>query len=109
MDKWLEINLKVWGKTYDELQHMSYGEIIKMCNSSLALYKIMSQITNVDTLKDYIKDNKLNLTKAGLKRLSDEDKNYFTETKKTLAERIAEVSEKLVNQDIGANERRRER
>ena len=37
-----------------------------MCNSSLALYKIMSQITNVDTLKD---TNKLLSSVIGSKEM----------------------------------------
>ena len=62
MSKKLEINLKVWGMSFDELNTMSYEEIKKLTgmNSSL-LFTIMSEITNIETVREYLQDNKRSL------------------------------------------------
>ena len=62
MSKKLEINLKVWGMSFDELNAMSYEEIMKLAgmNRSL-LFTIMSEITNIETVRDYLQDNKRSL------------------------------------------------
>ena len=62
MSKKLEINLKVWGMSFDELNAMSYEEIMKLAgmNRSL-LFTIMSEITNIETIREYLQDNKRSL------------------------------------------------
>ena len=62
MSKKLEINLKVWGMSFDELNAMSYEEIMKLAgmNKSL-LFTIMSEITNIETVREYLQDNKRSL------------------------------------------------
>ena len=62
MSKKLEINLKVWGMSFDELNTMSYEEIKKLAgmNRSL-LFTIMSEITNIETVREYLQDNKRSL------------------------------------------------
>ena len=62
MSKKLEINLKVWGMSFDELNAMSYEEIMKLAgmNRSL-LFTIMSEITNIETVREYLQDNKRSL------------------------------------------------
>ena len=62
MSKKLEINLKVWGMSFDELNIMSYKEITKLpgMNRSL-LFTIMSEITNIETIRSYMQDNKRSL------------------------------------------------
>ena len=62
MSKKLEINLKVWGMSFDELNAMSYEEIMKLAgmNKSL-LFTIMSEITNIETIREYLQDNKRSL------------------------------------------------
>ena len=62
MSKKLEINLKVWGMSFDELNTMSYEEIMKLAgmNKSL-LFTIMSEITNIETVREYLQDNKRSL------------------------------------------------
>ena len=62
MSKKLEINLKVLGMSFDELNTMSYEDIKKLAgmNSSL-LFTIMSEITNIETVRSYMQDNKRNL------------------------------------------------
>ena len=62
MSKKLEINLKVWGMSFDELNTMSYEEITKLpgMNRSL-LFTIMSEITNIETIRSYMQDNKRSL------------------------------------------------
>ena len=62
MSKKLEINLKVWGMSFDELNTMSYEEIKKLAgmNNSL-LFTIMSEITNIETVREYLQDNKRSL------------------------------------------------
>ena len=59
MSKKLEINLKVWGMSFDELNTMSYEEITKLSgmNRSL-LFTIMNEITNIETVREYLQDNK---------------------------------------------------
>ena len=62
MSKKLEINLKVWGMSFEELNEMSYEKIKKLAgmNSSL-LFTIMSEITNIETIREYLQDNKRSL------------------------------------------------
>ena len=62
MSKKLEINLKVWGMSFDELNTMNYEEIKKLAgmNRSL-LFTIMSEITNIETIREYLQDNKRSL------------------------------------------------
>ena len=62
MSKKLEINLKVWGMSFDELNAMSYEEIMKLAgmNKSL-LFTIMNEITNIETVREYLQDNKRSL------------------------------------------------
>ena len=62
MSEKLEINLKVWGMSFDELNTMSYEEIKKLAgmNSSL-LFTIMNEITNIETVREYLQDNKRSL------------------------------------------------
>ena len=62
MSKKLEINLKVWGMSFDELNTMSYEEITKLSgmNRSL-LFTIMNEITNIETVREYLQDNKRSL------------------------------------------------
>ena len=62
MSKKLEINLKVWGMSFDELNTMSYEEITKLSgmNRSL-LFTIIKEITNIETVREYLQDNKRSL------------------------------------------------
>ena len=62
MSKKLEINLKVWRMSFDELNTMSYEEITKLSgmNRSL-LFTIMNEITNIETVREYLQDNKRSL------------------------------------------------
>ena len=62
MSKKLEINLKVWGMSFDELNKMNCEEIKKLAgmNRSL-LFTIMSEITNIETIREYLQDNKRSL------------------------------------------------
>ena len=62
MSKKLEINLKVWGMSFDELNTMNYEEITKLpgMNRSL-LFTIISEITNIETVREYLQDNKRSL------------------------------------------------
>ena len=62
MSKQLEINLKLWGMSFDELNTMSYEEITKLSgmNRSL-LFTIMNEITNIETVREYLQDNKRSL------------------------------------------------
>lgn len=62
MSKKLEINLKVWGMSFDELNTMSYEDIKKLAgmNSSL-LFTVMSEIANIETVRKYLQDNKRSL------------------------------------------------
>ena len=59
MSKKLEINLKVWGMRFEKLNEMSYEDIKKLAgmNRSL-LFTIMSEITNIETIREYLQDNK---------------------------------------------------
>ena len=59
MSKKLEINLKVWGMSFEKLNEMSYEDIKKLAgmNRSL-LFTIMSEITNIETIREYLQDNK---------------------------------------------------
>ena len=62
MDKRLEMNLKVWGITFDDLNSMDYDKIkeLKGMTRSL-LFAIMNEITNLEVIREYMKDNKRGL------------------------------------------------
>lgn len=62
MDKRLEMNLKVWGITFDDLNSMNYEEIkeLKGMNKTL-LFAVMNSITNIETIREYLQDNKRSL------------------------------------------------
>ena len=62
MDKRLEMNLKIWGISFEKLNEMSYEEIKKLptMNKSL-LFAIMNEITNIETIRNYMKDNRRSL------------------------------------------------
>ena len=62
MDRRIEMNLKIWGITFDDLNSMSYEEIKKLkgMNKTL-LFAIMNEITNIETIRNYMKDNRRSL------------------------------------------------
>lgn len=62
MGKRIESNLKIWGITFEELNEMSYEEIkgLKGMTKSL-LFAVMNEITNIETIRSYMKDNKRSL------------------------------------------------
>ena len=62
MDKRIEMNLKVWGITFDDLNSMSYEKIknLKGMTKSL-LFAVMNEITNIEVIREYMKDNKRSL------------------------------------------------
>ena len=62
MDRRIEMNLKIWGITFEELNSMSYEEIKKIptMNRTL-LFAIMNEITNIETIRNYMKDNRRSL------------------------------------------------
>lgn len=62
MDRRIEMNLKVWGITFEELNEMSYEEIkgLKGMTKSL-LFAVMNEITNLEAIRAYMKDNKRSL------------------------------------------------
>ena len=61
MDR-IEMNLKIWGISFDDLNSMNYEEIkeLKGMNKTL-LFAIMNSITNLNTIRSYMKDNKRSL------------------------------------------------
>ena len=62
MSKKLEINLKVWGMSFDELNTMSYEEIKKLAGMTRSLlFTIMNEITNIETVREYLQDNRRSL------------------------------------------------
>ena len=62
MDRRIEMNLKVWGITFDDLNSMSYEKIkeLKGMNKTL-LFAIMNEITNIEVIRAYMKENKRSL------------------------------------------------
>ena len=62
MDRRLEMILKIWGISFEELNEMSYEEIkeLKGMNKTL-LFAIMNEITNLNTIRSYMKDNRRSL------------------------------------------------
>ena len=62
MDRRIEMNLKIWGITFDDLNSMSYEKIkeLKGMNRTL-LFAIMNSITNIEVIRSYMKDNKRSL------------------------------------------------
>ena len=100
MDKLVEANLRIWGKTKNDLEIMKYSEILSLVGgraNELLLYRLVKESNNIQTIKDYIDDNELNLTKAHLKRKTDIDKEYYN--KKEII-RGEEVSEKLTVDEV---------
>ena len=62
MSKKLEINLKVWGMSFDELNTMSYEEITQLSGMNRTLlFTIINEITNIETVREYLQDNKRSL------------------------------------------------
>ena len=62
MDRRIEMNLKIWGITFDDLNSMNYEEIkeLKGMNKTL-LFAIMNEITNIEVVRAYLKENKKSL------------------------------------------------
>ena len=59
MDRRIQINLENWGITFEELNEMNYKKIkeLKGMNKTL-LFAVMNVITNIETMREYLQDNK---------------------------------------------------
>ena len=62
MDRRIQINLENWGITFEELNEMNYEKIkeLKSMNKTL-LFAVMNAITNIETIREYLQDNKRSL------------------------------------------------